>query len=69
LIKNIVNLDKSISILLMFEAYSQMHAMNLSTSLINQRTKIIKRAMTEIRKFKIEKQIVDVLNTRIESNV
>ncbi len=52
---DIVDLDELILILLMFEAYFQMHSINLSISLINQRAKIIEKAMTKVRKFRIEK--------------
>ncbi len=68
-INDIVDSDELILILLMFEAYSRMHAMNFSFSSISQRAKIIEKAMTEVRKFRVEKQIVDALNTRNDSNV
>jgi hypothetical protein len=68
-INDIVDSDELILILLMFEAYSRMHAKNLSSSSINQRAKIIEKAMTEVRKFRVERQIVDALNIRNDSNV
>ncbi len=68
-INDTVDSDELVLILLMFETYSRMHAMNLSSSLISQRAKIIEKAMTEVRKFRVERQIVDALNTRNDSNV
>ncbi len=61
--------DGLVFILLMFGAYSRMHAMDPSSSSISQRAKIIEKAMTEVRKYRVEKQIVDALNTRNDSNV
>jgi hypothetical protein len=61
--------DGLVLILLMFETYSRMHAMNPSSSSISQWAKIIEKAMTEVRKFRVEKQIADALNTRNDSNV
>ncbi len=68
-INDIVDSNELILILLMFETYSRMYAMNSSSSSIIQRAKIIEKAMTEVRKFRIERQIVDALNTRNNSNV
>jgi hypothetical protein len=61
--------DELVSTLLVFEAYSRMHAMNSSISSINQRTMTIEKAMIEMRKFRTERQVADVLNTRNESIV
>ncbi len=68
-INDIVDSDELVLILLMFEAYSRMHVINLSSSSISQRAIVIEKAMTEIRKFRAQKQIVDALNTRNDSNV
>jgi hypothetical protein len=68
-INNTVELDELVLTLLVFETYSRMHIMSLSTSSISQRAMTIKKAMTEIRKFRVEKQIVDALNIRNDSNV
>jgi hypothetical protein len=68
-INDIVKLDELVLTLLVFEIYSRIHIMNLSTSSINQRAMTIKKAMTEIRKFRVERQIDDALNTRNDSNV
>jgi hypothetical protein len=61
--------DELVSTLLVFEAYSRMHAMNSSISSINQRTMTIEKAMIEMRKFRAERQVADALNTRNESIV
>jgi hypothetical protein len=56
--------DELMSTLLIFDAYSRMHAMNSSISSISQRTIAIEKAMTEMRKFRAERQVADALNTR-----
>jgi hypothetical protein len=56
--------DELISTLLVFDVYSRMHAMNSSTSSINQRVIAIEKAMTEMRKFRAERQVADALNIR-----
>jgi hypothetical protein len=61
--------DELVSTLLVFEAYSRMNAMNLSISSISQRAMTIEKVMTEIRKFRTERQVADTLNTRNESIV
>jgi hypothetical protein len=63
-INDTIDSDDLMLILLIFEAYFRMHVMNLSTSLITQRTMIIEKAMIEIRKFRAERQIADALNIR-----
>ncbi len=68
-INDTVNLDKLVFILLMFETYSRMHVMNSSFSLINERAIIIEKTMTEIKNFRVEREIADALNTRNESNI
>ncbi len=66
-VNDTTDLDELVSTLLVFDAYSRMHAMNSSTSSINQRVMTIEKAMTEMKKFKAERQIADVLNFRNES--
>jgi hypothetical protein len=59
--------DELMLILLVFGTYPRMHAMNPPISSIIQRAMTIEKAMTEIRKFRVERQIVDALNTRNDS--
>jgi hypothetical protein len=66
-INDTIDRDDLMFILLIFEAYSRMQVMNSSTSSITQRAMTIEKAMTEIRKFRVERQIVDVLNIRNDS--
>jgi hypothetical protein len=66
-INDTVDSDDLILILLIFEAYSCMHVMNLSISSITQRIMIIEKAMIEIKTFRVERQIVDALNIRNDS--
>ncbi len=56
--------DELMLILLIFGTYFRMHVMNSSASSITQRAMIIEKAMIEIRKFRAERQIVDVANIR-----
>jgi hypothetical protein len=56
--------DELVSTLLIFDAYSRMHVMNPPASSINQRTMTIEKVMTEVRKFRAERQVADALNTR-----
>jgi phosphoserine phosphatase len=65
-INDTADLDELMSTLLVFDAYSRMHVMNLSISFINQRAMTIEKAMTEMRKFRAERQVADALNTRKE---
>jgi hypothetical protein len=69
LINNTIELDKLMLTLLMFDAYSRMHAMNLSISTVIQRAMMIEKAITEVRKIRTERQVVNVLNARNESIV
>ena len=55
--------------LLVFDAYSRMHYLNLSTSNIIQRAAAITKTMKKMKKMIVEKQIRNVLNTRNESIV
>jgi hypothetical protein len=66
-INDTVDSDDLMLILLIFETYSRMHVMNSSISSIIQRAMTIEKAMIEIRKFRIERQIVDALNIRNDS--
>ncbi len=68
-INDTVESDELVLTLLVFEAYSRIHAMNSSTSSIIQRAMTIEKAMTEVRKLQVERQIADALNTRNDSNV
>ncbi len=68
-INDTVDSNDLVFTLLIFEAYSRMHVMNSSISSIIQRAMIIEKVMIEIRKFRVERQIVDVLNIRNDSIV
>jgi hypothetical protein len=63
-INDTADLDEIMSTLLVFEAYSRMHAMNLSISSISQRTMTIEKVMIKVRKFRAERQVADALNIR-----
>jgi hypothetical protein len=63
-INDIVGLDELVFTLLIFDVYSRMHVMNSPISSISQRVMIIEKAMTEMRKFRAERQVADALNTR-----
>ncbi len=65
-INDTVDFDDLMLILLIFETYLRMHVMNSSTSSITQRAMIIEKVMIEIRKFRAERQIINVLNIRNE---
>jgi hypothetical protein len=56
--------DGLVPTLLVFGAYPRMHVMNPPAPSITQRAMAIEKAMTEIRKIRVERQIVDALNTR-----
>jgi hypothetical protein len=66
-INDTIDSDELMLILLIFETYLRMHVMNSPISSIIQRAIVIEKAMIEIRKFRTERQIVDVLNTRNKS--
>ena len=51
-------------ILLMFGAYSRMTKLDAFSPTINQRAIAMKKAMNEMRKFDVNRQINDVFNTR-----
>ncbi len=54
-INDTIDFDELVSTLLVFEAYFRLHNTNLSTSIISQREIIIEKAMTEIRKIRVER--------------
>jgi hypothetical protein len=62
-VNDTVDLDELILTLLIFDAYSRMHVMNSSISSINQRAIVIENAMTEMRRFRAERQVANALNT------
>ncbi len=68
-VNDIADFDDLVLTLFVFDAYSRMHVINFSFSSITQRVRVIEKAMTEIRRIRAENQIVDVLNTRNDSNV
>jgi hypothetical protein len=68
-INDTIEFDVLVLTLLVFETYSHIHVMNSLTSSINQRVMTIEKAMTEVRKFRVERLIVDALNIRNDSNV
>jgi hypothetical protein len=63
-INDTVDSDELILTLLVFDAYSRMHVMSSSISSINQRAMTIEKVMTEVRKFRAERQVADALHTR-----
>ena len=54
------------STLLIFDAYSRMSESDAFVSNITQRSIVMKKAMNEIRKLNVNRQINDVLNTKNE---
>jgi hypothetical protein len=63
-INDTVDSDELMLTLLIFDVYSRMHIMNSSTSSITQRAMTIEKTMIEVRKFRAERQVADVLNIR-----
>jgi hypothetical protein len=63
-INDTTDLDELMFTLLIFDVYSRMHVMNSSISLIIQRAMTIEKVMTEVRKFRAERQVADALNIR-----
>jgi hypothetical protein len=59
-----VDFEDLMLILLIFEIYLRIHVMNFSILSIIQQTMIIEKVIIEIRKFRIERQIINVLNIR-----
>jgi hypothetical protein len=66
-INDTVDFDELMLTLLMFGTYLRMHVMNSSISSIIQRIIAIEKAMIEIRKIRVERQIVDALIIRKSS--
>jgi hypothetical protein len=63
-VNNTADSDELVFALLIFDVYSRMHVMNPSTSSISQRAMAIEKVMTEVRKFRAERQVADALNIR-----
>jgi hypothetical protein len=63
-INDTIDLDELMLTLLIFDVYSRMHVMNSSTSSIIQRVMTIEKVMIEVRKFRTERQVANVLNIR-----
>jgi hypothetical protein len=64
IINDSIEFDQLILILLVFEAYSRMTEMNVSSFTITQRAIAMRKAMKEVQKFIAIRQMNDVLNTR-----
>jgi hypothetical protein len=62
-----INFDDLIFTLLVFDAYSRMNEMNVSSSTIIQRFIAMRKAMNEVRKLNIIRQLNDALNIRNDS--
>ncbi len=63
-INDSIELDELIFTLLVFEAYSRMIEMNVSSLTITQRAIAMRKAMKEVQKFIAIRQMNDALNTR-----
>jgi hypothetical protein len=63
-INDSIELDELIFTLLMFDVYSRMIEMNVSSSTITQRAITMKKTMKEVQKFIVIRQMNDALNTR-----
>jgi hypothetical protein len=63
-INDTADFDELVLTLLVFGAYLRMHVMKSSASSITQRAIAIEKAMIEIRKIRVERQVADVLNIR-----
>jgi transcriptional regulator with GAF, ATPase, and Fis domain len=63
-INDSIEFDDLILTLLVFEAYSRMIEMNVSSSTITQRAIAMKKTMKEVQKFIATRQMNDFLNTR-----
>jgi DNA-binding FrmR family transcriptional regulator len=62
-----INFDDLIFTLLVFDAYSGMIEMSVSSSTITQQFIAMRRAMNEVRKLNVTRQLNDALNTRNDS--
>jgi hypothetical protein len=67
IINDSIELNDLISTLLVFDVYSRMIEMNVSSSIITQRAIVMKKTMNEMRKFNAIRQMNDVLNIQNES--
>ncbi len=67
-INDSIEFNDLISTLLIFEAYSRMIEINVSSSIITQRVIAMRKVMKEVRKLNAMRQMNDVLNTRNESS-
>ncbi len=67
-INDSIELDELILTLLMFDVYSRMIEMNVSSFSITQRAIAMKRVMKEVQKFNAIRQMNDALHTRNDSN-
>jgi hypothetical protein len=63
-----INFDDLIFTLLVFDAYSRMIEMNVSSSTIIQRFIAMRKAMNEVRKLNVIRQLNDALNIRNNSS-
>jgi hypothetical protein len=68
IINDSIEFDDLIFILLVFDVYSRMIEMNVSSLSIIQRTIAMKRIMKKMRKFNAIRQMNDALHTRNDSN-
>ena len=66
-INDIAKANGLVSTLLIFDAYSRMHHLDLSAPNITQRAAAITKAMKKMKKMIVEKQIRNALNIRNES--
>ncbi len=62
-----IDLDDLILTLLVFDAYSRMIEMNVSSSTITQRFITMRKTMNEVRKSIVTRQLNDALNIRNDS--
>ncbi len=67
-LNNSIEFDDLIFTLLIFDVYSRMIEMNVSSFTIIQRAIAMKKIMKEMRKFNAIRQMNDALNTRNDSN-
>jgi hypothetical protein len=66
-LNDFAELNELIFTLLIFEAYLRMIEMNASSSIITQRFVAMRKAMNEIRKSIVVRQVNDALNIRNDS--
>ena len=66
-INDIAELDDLIFTLLIYEAYSRIHANDVSSAIISERAVVIQKVMIEIRRIRDKKMINNALNARNES--